>query len=275
MNRKNGFTLIELLAVIVILAVIALIATPLIMGVINNAKKGAAKDSAFGYMKAVELSLSRVDLKEPGAIYEGDYDIQSDGSLKNATQSLKVGYKGTSVTGRITIKDNEVTTAKLVVDTYAFTYDGKNVEESTNTPTPTPIPTPAPVVCGSIIGDFGNSNPTEYVWVGNRIIYAYPGTKDVGNAGVANFKSTYQKGVTYVMKFEVGTGFTLNLDYIYELRTSDGTVVPHQYTANTVTFTMPKDDTSISFDLYFKGKGTIQNYQDTIVSVTFESCVRK
>ena len=41
MNKKSGFTLIELLAVIVILAVIALIATPLIMGVIDDARKGS------------------------------------------------------------------------------------------------------------------------------------------------------------------------------------------------------------------------------------------
>lgn len=52
--RKKGFTLIELLAVIVILAIIALIATPMIMGVIDKAKKGAAESSALGYIDAVE-----------------------------------------------------------------------------------------------------------------------------------------------------------------------------------------------------------------------------
>ena len=40
MNKK-GFTLIELLAVIVILAIIALIATPIILGMIDSAKKQA------------------------------------------------------------------------------------------------------------------------------------------------------------------------------------------------------------------------------------------
>ena len=40
MKEKNkGFTLVELLAVIVILALIALIATPIILNVINDAKK--------------------------------------------------------------------------------------------------------------------------------------------------------------------------------------------------------------------------------------------
>ena len=42
--KRKGFTLIELLAVIVILAVIALIATPIILNMINDAKKRASKD---------------------------------------------------------------------------------------------------------------------------------------------------------------------------------------------------------------------------------------
>ena len=43
---KKGFTLIELLAVIVILGIIAVITTPLIMGVIENARKSAVLSSA-------------------------------------------------------------------------------------------------------------------------------------------------------------------------------------------------------------------------------------
>ena len=48
MKNKKGFTLIELLAVIIILAVIALIATPIVLNVIDNARKSANKDSAYG-----------------------------------------------------------------------------------------------------------------------------------------------------------------------------------------------------------------------------------
>ena len=42
-NMKKGFTLIELLAVIVILAIIALISTPMILGIIEKAKKRGAE----------------------------------------------------------------------------------------------------------------------------------------------------------------------------------------------------------------------------------------
>jgi len=54
MKRRNGFTLIELLAVIVILAIIAVIATPIIVGIIEDARKSAAADSAYGALDAVE-----------------------------------------------------------------------------------------------------------------------------------------------------------------------------------------------------------------------------
>ena len=53
--KKKGFTLIELLAVIIILAVIALIATPIVLNVIDNAKRSANKDSAYGLLDSAKL----------------------------------------------------------------------------------------------------------------------------------------------------------------------------------------------------------------------------
>ena len=55
MKNKKGFTLIELLAVIIILAVIALIATPIVLNVIDNARKSANKDSAYGLLDSAKL----------------------------------------------------------------------------------------------------------------------------------------------------------------------------------------------------------------------------
>ena len=54
--KKKGFTLIELLAVIVVLAIIALIATPIILGVIEKAKYGAFRASIGGVVNAIENS---------------------------------------------------------------------------------------------------------------------------------------------------------------------------------------------------------------------------
>ena len=52
--KKRGFTLIELLAVIIVLAVIALIATPVVLNVVENARKEAAKNSAYGIIDAAK-----------------------------------------------------------------------------------------------------------------------------------------------------------------------------------------------------------------------------
>jgi type IV pilus assembly protein PilA len=54
---KKGFTLIELLAVIVILAVIALIATPIILGIIEDTKKQAFEIEAKNVEQAAEYYL--------------------------------------------------------------------------------------------------------------------------------------------------------------------------------------------------------------------------
>ena len=49
---KKGFTLIELLTVIVILGILALITTPVITNLINNARKNTFKNSAYGIVQA-------------------------------------------------------------------------------------------------------------------------------------------------------------------------------------------------------------------------------
>ena len=81
--KKKGFTLIELLAVIVILAIIALIATPIVMNVIENSRKGAAERSAENYLDAVEIAIASERLNGPVA--DGEYEIISDGSLCKGT----------------------------------------------------------------------------------------------------------------------------------------------------------------------------------------------
>ena len=45
------------------MAIIAVIATPMILNVIDNAKKGAAEASASGYLDAIEKSILEEELK--------------------------------------------------------------------------------------------------------------------------------------------------------------------------------------------------------------------
>jgi len=56
--KKKGFTLIELLAVIVILAIIALIITPLISDLIESSRFASAVDSALAYVSGANSQVA-------------------------------------------------------------------------------------------------------------------------------------------------------------------------------------------------------------------------
>ena len=58
-NNSKGFTLIELLAVIVILAIIALITTPIILNVIEQSRRNAAVDKSWGTIDAVRVAYAQ------------------------------------------------------------------------------------------------------------------------------------------------------------------------------------------------------------------------
>ena len=78
MNKK-GFTLIELLAVIVILAIIALIVTPVVSNIISSAKKAANARSVEGHVKNIEYAIIQKAFEE-GTGDLGIYDV-TDGAV--------------------------------------------------------------------------------------------------------------------------------------------------------------------------------------------------
>ncbi len=94
--KQKGFTLIELLAVIVVLAVIALIATPLVMNAIEDARKGALErsydyieDSASNYVYANYNELNIPDYVD---YYLPVQELTDNGYLKNATEEMNQEY---------------------------------------------------------------------------------------------------------------------------------------------------------------------------------------
>ena len=116
--EKYGFTLIELLAVIVILGVLSLIVTPFILGVIESARKGAAVNSAYGYVDAIEKS-SLQDM-----IDKSDYQNKKNGTY-NAETIKPVKYKGADpLDVCVTIENGEVTAGSFQFGKYVVDYNG-------------------------------------------------------------------------------------------------------------------------------------------------------
>ena len=112
-RNQKGFTLIELLAVIVILAIIALIATPMVLKYINDSREGAAESDCYAAMKAAELYYAEQILDSKGAPTEV---LAENLELKNNT-----------VTGTIEfVNSGEATTDELVVDGTYYCYLSDN-----------------------------------------------------------------------------------------------------------------------------------------------------
>ena len=137
MKNKKGFTLIELLAVIVVLAIIALIATPIVMNTIKNAKKGAAERTADNYIKQVETAVAEAKL-ENKSVPNGTYDIDGNGNLTGAglpDGKLEINMSGNKPTsGTVTIKNGGVSQNEttMVVGDYDVKYNQeKNKYEAT------------------------------------------------------------------------------------------------------------------------------------------------
>ena len=131
LNNK-GFTLIELLAVIVILAIIALIVTPVISNIISKAKQATNARSVEGHVKDIQIAIMSAAFDEgslnlsaynqtTGALPTSlanavnssnrvvctSYEI-ADGTVKNAT--------GCTVDGNGTYEYHEATGAKVTAE---------------------------------------------------------------------------------------------------------------------------------------------------------------
>ena len=121
-NVKNkGFTLIELLAVIVVLAIIALIATPIVINIIGNSKESADDRSAELYLHAVEQAVARKNLS--GKFSPTTCEIQSDGNLKcDGDTLLEVQVENTKPTsGTITFERGKISDYTFEINSKEYT----------------------------------------------------------------------------------------------------------------------------------------------------------
>jgi len=128
--RRRGFTLIELLAVIVILAIIALIATPIILGIIRDAKEESEKRSVELYANAIKNAIVTHQMKND-KVLDGIYEINPEGDmcLKQDDPSkpkvcINVEIDGDKPTkGRVTIINGTIADMEVTIGDKDFIID--------------------------------------------------------------------------------------------------------------------------------------------------------
>lgn len=129
--RKKGFTLIELLAVIVVLAIIALIAVPIVINIIEKARIGALKDSAYGIIDAADLHFAQNSLN--GSKNELIFEVEEgkSGLYIKGTES-KLNFKGEQpeIGSEVVVATNGKVSIKLISGDYCVvkTAEGKELK---------------------------------------------------------------------------------------------------------------------------------------------------
>ncbi len=114
MRNKKGFTLIELLAIIVILAIIAVITIPIILNIVENSKKGAVINSAYGYKDAIGKFYVSKLIENPN--FTMTDSIYSVGKLKRFGVSVSGSEPDTN--SWVRLQNNDVLSGCLQFDEY-------------------------------------------------------------------------------------------------------------------------------------------------------------
>lgn len=135
--KKNGFTLIELLAIIVILAIIAVITVPIILNIIESSKKGAIKDSAYGYKDSVNKWYVSKLTEDPNYVLnDGTYSVSELGATVEGKQPGDNSW--------VTISKTNVTDGCLQFDEYTVEITNGEVGEASVGECEEPVPCPGP-----------------------------------------------------------------------------------------------------------------------------------
>ena len=113
---KKGFTLIELLAVIIILAIVALIATPIVLDVVDDAKKSAAQSEANMIVSGINNHCAAAEMK--AQLGTGTDDCAA-GTLSSVTDMVNLG--NASVVGSVTLSGNNVANITISSNGYNVT----------------------------------------------------------------------------------------------------------------------------------------------------------
>ena len=139
-KKMRGFTLIELIAVLVIMAIIALIVTPLVMNIIRKARTSADKRSVDAYGRSIELAIAGY--------------LLDNGSFPTSIEQLTIEYSGEEVV---------CTTTNLNSDSSVYlagcTVGGRSVEGYTYGKEET---TPTPTYTAYQVGDHVSYNNVTY-----------------------------------------------------------------------------------------------------------------
>ena len=128
--KKKGFTLIELLAVIVILAIIALIITPIVSDIIKSSSKAAAMRSVEGYISAANNAAAVSLIDTNGITVTKDkYSFEAGEDDSELSKIDISGKKPSYVYLEYDVELQAVVLGNFCYNGYAFDYDNGKITD--------------------------------------------------------------------------------------------------------------------------------------------------
>ena len=174
---KKGFTLIELLAVIIILAIVALIATPIILNVISDARISAGRSEASMIYSGINNYCVTADMQNQ---LTGELNICADGvTTEEVSQMVNLGNAKVE---EVSYSNGKVTNLVIESNNHKFTLCGDGSfamddEECGVTPPDVAITT-GPLI-DILMQQYQEGNETGLVQdETNPNIYYYTGTNE-------------------------------------------------------------------------------------------------
>ena len=147
-KKKSAFTLIELIAVLVIMAIIALIVTPLVMNIIRKARVAADKRSIDAYGRSIELAIAGY--------------LLDTGTFPTSVDQLTIEYSGNKV---------ECSTTQLNSDSSVYltgcTVGGRTVDYAYGSDKTPPAPTYPAYSISQSASDTVTYNGVDYYVIEN------------------------------------------------------------------------------------------------------------
>lgn len=123
MRDQKGFTMVELMAVNAILVIVGLVVILIVLVVVEDLKKGAARDSALGIIKAGELMQAK-EIKE---------SIIGPGTERIYTEKSGLNYKGKKGnTFEVVMDKNGKSKFSGFIDGYCIVKDFDDTDVSIN-----------------------------------------------------------------------------------------------------------------------------------------------
>lgn len=130
MGNRKGFTLIELIAVVVIMAIIALLATPNIISLLEKGKKEEFVADAKEFVSKATYMYKREKFNKD-QYKDKDYDL---GSINGVTSDDLVGPWGVAYEGSVNISVADKITYRITLSTEdksrkTYKFDGVKKED--------------------------------------------------------------------------------------------------------------------------------------------------